>query len=122
MVDRRPVLIAQPAGAADVAAALLFARREGLEVAVRGGGHSPVGTSMSEGGLTIDLSLMRAVRADPQARRARGPGGGRWWGRGGGGGRRAGGVGLGRLLLWLRARCGWPGRPAAPGSRVAACG
>ena len=78
MVDKRPALIAQPAGAADVAAALLFARREGLEVAVRGGGHSPVGTSMSEGGLTIDLSLMRAVRVDPEARRAWVQGGCLW--------------------------------------------
>jgi FAD/FMN-containing dehydrogenase len=70
MVDKRPALIAQPAGAADVAAAVGFARQLGLEVAVRGGGHNPVGSSMSHGGLTIDLGLMRAVRVDPQARRA----------------------------------------------------
>jgi FAD/FMN-containing dehydrogenase len=70
MVDKRPALIAQPAGAADVAAALRLARRLGLEVAVRGGGHNPTGTSMIHGGLTIDLSLMRAVRVDPEARRA----------------------------------------------------
>ena len=78
MIDKRPALIAQPAGAADVAAALRFARRLGLDVAVRGGGHSPVGASMSEGGLTIDLSLMRAVRVDPQARRAWVQGGCLW--------------------------------------------
>lgn len=78
IVDKRPALIARPAGAADVAAALRFARRQGLEVAVRGGGHSPVGTSMSEGGLTLDLSLMRAVRVDPQARRAWVQGGCLW--------------------------------------------
>ena len=78
MVDKRPALIAQPAGAADVAAALRFARRLGLEVAIRGGGHSPAGGSMSEGGLTIDLSLMRGVRVDPQARRAWVQGGCLW--------------------------------------------
>jgi FAD/FMN-containing dehydrogenase len=78
MVDKRPALIAQPVGAADVAGALRLARRLGLEVAVRGGGHSPVGTSMSHGGLTIDMSLMRAVRVDPEARRAWVQGGCLW--------------------------------------------
>jgi len=78
MVDRRPAIIARPTGAADVAAALRFARRLGLGVAVRGGGHSPIGASMSEGGLTIDLSLMRGVRVDPEARRAWVQGGALW--------------------------------------------
>jgi FAD/FMN-containing dehydrogenase len=78
MVDKRPALIAQPAGAADVANALRLARRLGLEVAVRGGGHSPIGTSMSHGGLTIDLAQMRAVRVDPEARRAWVQGGCLW--------------------------------------------
>ena len=75
MVDRRPAVIAQPRTAADVAAAILHARERGLEVAVRGGGHSLPGHSMAEGGMTIDLSAMNAVQVDPAARRAKVGGG-----------------------------------------------
>jgi len=70
MVDRRPALIARCVGAADVVAALRTARDEGLEVSVRGGGHSIVGHAVTQGGVMIDLSLMRGVHVDPIRRRA----------------------------------------------------
>jgi FAD/FMN-containing dehydrogenase len=78
MIDRRPSLIARCHGAADVIASVDFARLHGLRVAVRGGGHNVAGYAVCDGGLMIDLSLMRAVRVDPQARRAWVQGGATW--------------------------------------------
>jgi FAD/FMN-containing dehydrogenase len=69
-IDRRPGLIARCAGADDVVEAVRFARRHDLEVSVRGGGHSIAGLSVVDDGLMIDLSLMKAIRVDPQARTA----------------------------------------------------
>src|SRR5437763_7173101 len=69
-IDRRPAVIARCASAADVAAALGYARGHGLEVAVRGGAHNPAGTAVCDGGLMIDLSLLNHVAVDPDARRA----------------------------------------------------
>ncbi len=69
--DRKPALIARCAGAADVTAAVNFARSEGLLTAVRGGGHSLSGQSVCDGGLVIDLSQMGGIRIDPLAKRAR---------------------------------------------------
>jgi FAD/FMN-containing dehydrogenase len=65
--DRRPAVIAQPRDTRDVAVAVLHARDSGLELAVRGGGHSIPGHSMSDGGMTIDLSAMNAVEVNPAA-------------------------------------------------------
>jgi FAD/FMN-containing dehydrogenase len=67
-VDRRPALIVRPADAADVALAVLLGRSEGLELAVRGGGHSFAGHGTTEGGLILDMSDMRALHVDPQRR------------------------------------------------------
>jgi FAD/FMN-containing dehydrogenase len=78
MVDRRPALIAQCAGEADVAAALEHARRAGLEVAIRSGGHSVTGASLSDGGIVIDMRRMNAVSVDPAARTATVAGGATW--------------------------------------------
>ena len=58
MVDRRPALIARCAGAADVIAAVRFAREQGLPISVKGGGHSVAGKAVCDGGLMIDLSPM----------------------------------------------------------------
>jgi FAD/FMN-containing dehydrogenase len=70
-IDRRPALIARCAGVADVRAAVNFGREHGLLVAVRGGGHSFPGLSVCDGGLLIDLGLMKGVRVDPDAGTAR---------------------------------------------------
>ena len=69
-VDRRPALVVQPTGTADVRAAVDFARDHELLLAVKCGGHSFSGKSTCDGGLQIDLSRFRAVRVDPAARRA----------------------------------------------------
>ena len=77
-IDRRPALIARCAGVADVIAALGLAKRAGLQVAVRSGGHSFPGLSMCDDGIVIDLSLMRAIRVDPETRTARTQAGALW--------------------------------------------
>lgn len=78
MIDRRPALIVRAAGAADVVAAVTFARDENLSLAIRGGGHSASGMSVSEGGLMLDLSLMKAIQIDPARRTARAQAGLTW--------------------------------------------
>ena len=70
-IDRLPALIARCAGVADVIAAVKFAKDTGLLVAVRGGGHSYPGLSVCDGGLVIDLSLMKGIRVDPHSRTVR---------------------------------------------------
>ncbi len=78
MIDKRPGLIARCRGVADVVEAVNFARDQGLEVAVRGGGHNVTGRSTIDGGMLIDLSQMTAVHVDPRARIARAQGGATW--------------------------------------------
>jgi FAD binding domain/Berberine and berberine like len=77
-IDRRPVLIARCAGADDVAQAVRSAREHDLLVSVRGGGHAVAGHAVCEGGLMIDLSLMRGIRVDPDSTTARAAGGALW--------------------------------------------
>jgi FAD/FMN-containing dehydrogenase len=78
MFDRHPALIARCSGVADVVAAVGFARDHGLEVAVRGGGHSVPGYATCDDGIVIDLSGMKGVFVDPDARTARADGGVTW--------------------------------------------
>lgn len=77
-IDRYPALIARCAGADDVATAVQFARERDLLISVRGGGHAVAGHAVCDGGVMIDLSLMKAIRVDPSARMARAAGGVLW--------------------------------------------
>ena len=70
-IDRHPAVIARCAGVPDVIAALAFARRTGLEVAVRSGGHSFPGLSVCDDGMVIDLGSMKQIQVDPVARTVR---------------------------------------------------
>src|SRR5713101_2508838 len=77
-IDRRPGLICRPAGVADVINAINFAREHHLLVAVRGGAHNVAGTSVCNGGLVVDMSLMQGIRVDPVRRTVRAEGGVKW--------------------------------------------
>jgi len=79
-VDRHPKLIVLCASPADVARALRHGRDNGLQIAVRGGGHSVAGHGLVDGGLVVDLRPMRDVAVDPDARIARAGGGTLWEG------------------------------------------
>jgi len=70
MVDRKPALVARCRSAHDVVTAIGLARREGLEIGVRCGGHSVVGHAVPDRGLMIDLTALARVRVDPDRRRA----------------------------------------------------
>jgi FAD/FMN-containing dehydrogenase len=78
MFDRRPKVIVRAEQVADVMAAVTFAREGGLDLSIRGGGHSAPGFGTNDGGVVIDLSLMRHVQVDPGARVARASGGATW--------------------------------------------
>ncbi len=70
MIDRRPAVIVQCAEADDVPAVITFARKNGLELSIRGGGHNIAGSAVCDGGVTIDFSRMKNVRVDAGRRRA----------------------------------------------------
>jgi FAD/FMN-containing dehydrogenase len=74
LIDKRPALIARCRGAADIVDALGFARENSLEISVRGGGHSVAGRAVTEGGVMIDLSLMKGTYVHPKARTVRAQG------------------------------------------------
>ena len=75
MIDRRPALIARCVNTHDVVRSIRFAREHDLLVSVRGGGHSVAGHSVCDGGMMIDLSLMKGVEVDAKNRVAKaGPG------------------------------------------------
>jgi len=79
MIDKQPALIAQCATPADVTAAIAFGCDARLEIAVRAGGHSVAGMSLSDGGTVIDVRPMKEIEIDPAARTAR-VGAGVTWG------------------------------------------
>jgi FAD/FMN-containing dehydrogenase len=78
MIDRRPAVIVRAANAGDVMAAVDHARENGLDLSVRGGGHSVPGFGTNDGGVVVDLAGMRGVRVDPGASTARAEGGATW--------------------------------------------
>jgi FAD/FMN-containing dehydrogenase len=69
-LDRRPALIARVASPDDVARVIAYARETGSELAVKGGGHSPAGHGVSDGGVVIDLSALRSFELDAGGRTA----------------------------------------------------
>ena len=71
MIDRKPGLIVRCTGTADVQQAVRFARQHQVLLSVRGGGHNIAGLAVCDGGLMIDLSLMKGVWVDPGARAVR---------------------------------------------------
>jgi FAD/FMN-containing dehydrogenase len=75
MIDKRPILIVRCVDEADVVAAVNYARENNLLVAIRGGGHNGAGLGMCDGGLVIDLSLMKGIHVDPEAQTVRVQGG-----------------------------------------------
>jgi FAD/FMN-containing dehydrogenase len=70
MAARTPALVVQPASVRDVTAAVGFAREHRLLLGIRGGGHNIAGTAIADGGVTLDMSLLRDVAVDPGARLA----------------------------------------------------
>jgi FAD/FMN-containing dehydrogenase len=78
LIDRRPALIVQPTGAADVVDAVNFAREHDLLLSIKGGGHNVAGNAVNDGGLVIDLSRMNSVHVDPSTRTVRVEGGATW--------------------------------------------
>ena len=75
LIDKHPALIARCLNTADVVAAVDAGRDAGLELSVRGGGHNVAGKAVTEGGLMIDLSLMKGIHVDAVARTVRAQGG-----------------------------------------------
>jgi len=75
LIDRRPALIVQCTGAADVVDAVNFAREHDLVLSIKGGGHNVAGNAVNDGGLVIDLSGMRGVHVDPSTQTVRVQGG-----------------------------------------------
>ncbi|MEZ5561229.1 MAG: FAD-binding oxidoreductase [Pseudomonadales bacterium] len=75
MIDKRPGVIVQCAGVADVMTAVNFAREAGLPLSVKAGGHNVAGKAVCDAGVMIDMSRMNQVRIDPSARRCRAA----WW-------------------------------------------
>lgn len=78
LIDKRPALVVRCLGLADIVDAVKLAREHGLTVAVRGGGHNVAGLGTVDGGMVIDLSLMRGIHVDARARTARAQGGMMW--------------------------------------------
>jgi FAD/FMN-containing dehydrogenase len=78
MIDRRPAIVVRPPGAADVIAAVQYARAEDLPIAIKCGAHSVAGNGTCDDGLLLDLCRLKGVHVDPIARTARAAGGVQW--------------------------------------------
>src|SRR5919109_1333462 len=68
MISKRPALVVQPLSAGDVRAAVRFAEANGVLLSIKGGGHNIAGTSLADGGLTLDMSRMKTVDVDVERR------------------------------------------------------
>lgn len=78
MIDKHPGLIARCRGVADIVAAVNHARDHGAEISIRGGGHNVAGRAVTEGGVMIDLSLMRGIQVDRAGHSVHAQGGVTW--------------------------------------------
>ncbi|MGO4385655.1 FAD-binding oxidoreductase [Specibacter sp. RAF43] len=78
MIDKRPAAVVRPHNVADVRTVVRFGREQGLDLAIRGGGHSAPGFGTCDGGLVIDFTGRNGVRVDPAARTARTETGATW--------------------------------------------
>jgi FAD/FMN-containing dehydrogenase len=78
LIDRRPAVIVRCRTTNDVVAALAFARRAGLEISIRGGGHNVAGRAVTDGGVMIDLAEMKGITVDPDRATATAEGGVIW--------------------------------------------
>ena len=78
LIDRRPALIVQCSGAADVVDAVNFAREQGLTLSIKAGGHNVAGNAVNDDGIVLDLSQMRGVHVDPALQTVRVQGGATW--------------------------------------------
>jgi FAD/FMN-containing dehydrogenase len=78
LIDRKPALIVECTGAADVVDAVNFAREQNLLLSIKGGGHNVAGNAVNDGGLVIDLSQMNGVHVDPSTQTVRAQGGATW--------------------------------------------
>ena len=78
LIDRRPAVIVRCRATGDIVAAVELARRAGLELSVRGGGHNVAGRAVADGGLMISLADMNGVTVDPERRTATAQGGATW--------------------------------------------
>jgi len=118
-IDRKPLAVARPADANEVASCILAAAEAGADITVRGGGHNYAGHAVADGALMIDLSAINAVSVDPSTKRATAGGGATWASLDGAtaahglamtGGfishTGVGGLTLGGGIGWLTRRCG----------------
>src|SRR5687768_17511148 len=71
MITKRPAVVVRAASNDDVVRTVNFVRENQLELSIRGGGHNIAGLALSDGGITLDMSALRGVRVDPEARLAR---------------------------------------------------
>lgn len=78
LIDRKPALIVRYRATNDVVAALALARRAGLEISIRGGGHNVAGRAVTDGGVMIDLAEMKGIAIDPYRATAKVEGGVIW--------------------------------------------
>ncbi len=78
LIDRRPALIVRCSGVADIIEAVNFVAAYKLLLSIRGGGHNVAGSAVCDGGIVIDLSLMKGIFVDPQKHTARAQGGVTW--------------------------------------------